>query len=256
MWRKLLHAFALVAVTMGGTLQCGNTTTHCPAGGACCPSQYSPTKFGCRLPVGTTCCKPGPSRPASTTLKNCLVIGDSVSIGYTGVVASLLKEKCFVQHGPWDVSDGGALNTAYGQDCLDNWLVDQQQATIKWDVIQFNFGLHELDNSTSAEAIYRTQLTNIADRLVKTGAKILYATTTPFMPLHTKGDMVVNQIAREVVAPHHIPIVDLYSTTTAHCGNNYTTCDWCRKTPCSYHYNSHGETAQAKVVAAAFEREL
>jgi hypothetical protein len=40
-----------------------------------------------------------------------------------------------------------------------------------------------------------------------------YVTTTPFMPLRLKGNTVVedmNAIAREIMAPHNIPVVDLY----------------------------------------------
>ena len=37
-----------------------------------------------------------------------LIIGDSVSIGYTPYVVAALSSTCLVQHGPWDVSDGAA----------------------------------------------------------------------------------------------------------------------------------------------------
>ena len=55
--------------------------------------------------------------------------------------------------------------------------------------------------------LYRSQLTNITTRLVATGAKLLYVSTTPFMPKRTLGDTVVedmNAIAAEVVAPHKV----------------------------------------------------
>jgi hypothetical protein len=39
----------------------------------------------------------GPPLPASSTLKNVLVIGDSVSIGYTPVVAKLMEGYALVQ---------------------------------------------------------------------------------------------------------------------------------------------------------------
>ncbi len=63
-------------------------------------------------PVQGKCvCKPGPPLAASTTLKNVLVIGDSVSLGYTPVVAALLEDVALVQHAPWG-GDGGAEETA------------------------------------------------------------------------------------------------------------------------------------------------
>lgn len=122
---------------------CGNTTTGCSSATACCQAEYSPTTFGCML--GKTCCKPGPALAPSTTLPNCLVIGDSVSIGYTGTVTKELESECLVQHGPYDVADGGAGATSYAVECLDNWLVTQSQQRVTWDVIAFNFGLHNLD---------------------------------------------------------------------------------------------------------------
>ena len=47
-----------------------------------------------------------------------------------------LSGVCQVQHGPWDVSDGGAGNTANGVTCLDNWLVTQALEPVKWEAIQ------------------------------------------------------------------------------------------------------------------------
>lgn len=46
---------------------------------------------------GKPVCKPGPPERLSKTMKNCLVIGDSVSIGYTPFLASVLAEDCFMQ---------------------------------------------------------------------------------------------------------------------------------------------------------------
>ena len=136
-----------------------------------------------------------------------------VSIGYVGGVASILKPKALVQHGPWDVSDGGAGDVATGVACLDRWLVTQTQETVKWDVITFNFGLHDLTNGSHCEGLYTDQLSNVTARLVALKTKLLYVTTTPFMPLRLQGNTVVedmNKIARDIMAPHNIPVVDLY----------------------------------------------
>ena len=159
--------------TPATTHQCGNSTSSCPTSMACCASKYSPSTFGCEVPLGdnavasagcgdglgpvlpgnTFCCKMGPGLPASTTMPNVLVIGDSVSIGYVGGVAKILGGSgvAQVQHGPWDVSDGGAGDAATGITCLDRWLVTQTQASVKWDLITFNFGLHDMTNGTHCE---------------------------------------------------------------------------------------------------------
>jgi len=201
---------------------------------------------------------PGPELPPSTTLPNCLVIGDSVSIGYTPTARDGLVSECALQHGPWDVSDGGAGSTAEGVACLDNFLVTQDQTTVEWDVILFNFGLHDLSNKTSDEETYRDQLRNITNRLVATGAKLIYATTTPFMPDATEGNFVVDQlntIALDVVADK-ATILDLNKVVHDHCGHVYEDCDWCRMSPCSYHYNAEGMAAQGRAVAQAFRDAL
>ena len=113
----LFRTLLLLAAPLCSALrQCGNTTTFCLDDSICCTAEYSPTSFGCRLgnsssrnsssfrewpadihlphddetapswPPSPTasCCMPGPELPPSTTLPNCLVVGDSVSIGYTG----------------------------------------------------------------------------------------------------------------------------------------------------------------------------
>jgi hypothetical protein len=175
-----LHRYLLCLSFIGQACsagQCGSTSTFCKQANDCCASKYSPTKFGCTVDIGPTlyadsqgcgdglpsdgkqnttlCCKPGPGLAPSTTLKNVLIIGDSVSIGYatlaTKNVVKLLAPIAQVQHGPWDVSDGGAGDTATGVACLDLWLMTQALQTVKWDLITFNFGLHDMTNSTHCE---------------------------------------------------------------------------------------------------------
>lgn len=254
----MLHHL-LVSVALAFT-QCGNTTTYCAAPSKCCTAQYSPTTQGCTAPTAaTTCCKPGPELPPSTTLKNCLIIGDSVSIGYTPYVTRALQDVCQVQHGPWDIHDGGASTIQYCTQCLDNWLVTQAQAPVKWDVIFFNSGLHNLSNDTKSQDEYATLLGGVSDRLMKTGATLMYGLTTPFMPLSSKGEMVaerLNSLAAQNMWKRKIPIVDLYTVVTQHCGAVYQDCDWCKIHPCSYHYNGNGYEALAEVVSYAIRKAL
>ncbi len=42
--------------------------------------------------------------PPDPKRKNVLIIGDSLTIGYTPVVAELLQNIALVQHAPWDTS--------------------------------------------------------------------------------------------------------------------------------------------------------
>jgi hypothetical protein len=67
----------------------------------------------------------------------------------------------------------------------------------------------------------------------------------------------LNAMALEVMTPHpEIEILDLHKVVTDHCGLNYTDCDWCRKHPCSFHYNYLGEDAQGFAVAEKFREVL
>src|SRR5512133_119554 len=67
-------------------------------------------------------------------LPRVLLIGDSISMGYTLPVRTLLAGKANVHRPPENCGD-----TARGVKSLDKWLGDG-----KWDVIHFNFGLHDL----------------------------------------------------------------------------------------------------------------
>ena len=67
-------------------------------------------------------------------LPRVLIIGDSISIGYTLDVRALLKGKANVHRIP---TNGGP--TTNGLKNIQAWLGDG-----KWDVIHFNWGLHDL----------------------------------------------------------------------------------------------------------------
>jgi len=64
-----------------------------------------------------------------------------------------------------------AAETKAGIDKLDVWLGHG-----KWDLIHFNFGIH--DRATPIDD-YRARLSQIVDRLAATGAKLVWASSTP-----------------------------------------------------------------------------
>jgi len=61
-----------------------------------------------------------------------LVIGDSISVGYTPVVTTLLAGKADVKH-----NEGNAAHTNNGVAKLEEWLGETN-----WTGIPFKFGLH------------------------------------------------------------------------------------------------------------------
>src|SRR5882672_5872284 len=67
-------------------------------------------------------------------LPRVLLIGDSLSIGSTEPVRTELSGKANVHRIP-----ANGATTAFGVKNIDEWLGTQH-----WDVIHFNFGLHDL----------------------------------------------------------------------------------------------------------------
>lgn len=136
-------------------------------------------------------------------LPRVLLIGDSVSRGYTQAVRKQLAGKANVHRAPENCGP-----TANGIKKLPVWLGDG-----KWDVIHFNFGIH--DRKTPL-ADYEARLDAIATQLKATGAKVIWASTTPVaeggMKDATDADLVQrNETAARLMQKHGIAIDDLYT---------------------------------------------
>jgi len=155
-------------------------------------------------------------------LPEVFIIGDSISMGYTPFVKKILEKKANVVR-----PDGNCGPTERGVVRLDGWL-----GTKKYKVIYFNFGLHDMKHvdpvtrKDSAKAedpfladipTYTANLGIIAKKLKATGAKVIFATTTPVpeisgAPLRDKdAPERYNEAARKVMKEHDIEIDDLYS---------------------------------------------
>jgi acyl-CoA thioesterase-1 len=148
-------------------------------------------------------------------LPRVLLIGDSISMGYTLPVRKMLAGKANVHRVP---ENGG--DTARGLENLDKWLGERP-----WDVIHFNFGLHDLKrikdgalNSTGTQVRsveeYAKNLDALVVRLKKTGATLIWATTTP-VPSGARGRMKGDEVrynaaAAEVMKRHGVKVNDLY----------------------------------------------
>lgn len=160
-----------------------------------------------------------PANP--NNLPKVLLIGDSISGGYYKSVARALEGKAVVAKS----SDNGE-STATGVIKIDGWLGDT-----KWDVIHFNWGVWDMygwqyaadDRST---AMYAQRLETLVVRMKKTGAKLIWATTTPVPPSpeatmlkRWKTEVVIDQdlerkyqeAALQVMKKHEVPVNDLYA---------------------------------------------
>jgi glucose/arabinose dehydrogenase/lysophospholipase L1-like esterase len=162
-----------------------------------------------------------------------LLIGDSISNGYTPVVRELLGEGAFVARPMRGLGSENCEGTTYGVANLDRWLALEGG---NWDVIHFNFGLHDLkrvhpetganssDPSDPRQAeldVYESQLRSIVQRLQATGAELVFATTTPVpeepvQPWRDSTDPALyNAVARRVMSEAGIPVNDLYGFAAA-----------------------------------------
>lgn len=312
----LLLGSAVAALTNAAAaagVRCSNATSgwgfnvSCPADSlGCLPRQIGSPRNGypwsCKMPAISagsppgkfTVCSTGAPFPLSATKKNVLIIGDSVSNGYfmegaPGTnVPDLLSDVALAQHAPFSPGSGGAGPTSHGLDCLEVYLQLATGEDAHYDVITFNFGLHDLGNTTADLATYTKQLSAIADRLARTKSKLLYLMTTPMMPECCAGaallpstegapapkckegssatyrcDSVVvrlNAAAAKIMATQNIPTLDLHKTVTNICAPQpphiYANCSICRMEPCSYHYNPGGYAQISKPIAAAVRKLL
>jgi lysophospholipase L1-like esterase len=154
-----------------------------------------------------------------------LIIGDSISIGYTPFVRDNLKDLADVSHNP-----GNAQHTGKGLKNIEEWI-----AADEWDIIQFNWGLWDLcyrhsdsknqgqrdkENGTITFSLedYEKQL----DALVKimrknTDAELIFVTTS-YVPNHeagrfTKDARKYNRIAKRVMKANGVKINNIYKAS-------------------------------------------
>ena len=122
---------------------------------------------------------------------------------------------------------GNGKNSAYGLEHLDKGLGNR-----KWDVIHFNWGLWDLcyrnpksktqghrdkvnGTITATPEQYRGNLEKIVARLKKTGATLIWCTTTP-VPEHEAGrklgdDLIYNEVAEKIMNKNGVLINDLHA---------------------------------------------
>lgn len=148
-------------------------------------------------------------------LPRVLLIGDSISMGYTLPTRKLLEGVANVHRIP---QNGGP--TKNGVANIDKWLGDSH-----WDVIHFNWGIHDLkfmpDGKRQVEAAdYEANLRSLVARMQKTGAKLIFATTTPIpkgplIPPREFGQVAdYNAIALKVMKEMGVSVNDLNAWIT------------------------------------------
>ena len=166
-----------------------------------------------------------PDSAPEASFPNVLILGDSISIGYTPVVKELLSGVANV----WR-PDANTGDTRRGLENLESWLGDN-----RWDVIHFNWGLHDLayrhpeskvrgrlDKVNGSISVplddYKANLENLVVSLQNTGANLIWASTT-YVPEGEPGRVVgdelkYNEAARTIMLRHSVVINDLHTKTS------------------------------------------
>ena len=200
----------------------------------------------------------------ANSLPRVLIIGDSISIGYTDPVrgnlagsANVFRPAVNCQH------------TGYGLAQIKTWL-----GTGKWDVIHFNFGIWDthlldkngqlfanraMDQNLPADGIhirhtpeqYKENLGKLVEILKGTGAKLIWASSTPIM--YRTGERfeaipTLNLVAAKIMTAHGIAIDDLYAFVLPHVK------EW--QNPDQVHFNAMGNKQLGQQVAVCIQHAI
>ena len=196
------------------------------------------------------------------SLPNVLLIGDSISIGYTIPVRKLLAGKANVFR-----PSVNCRYSSYGVEKVKSWLGKR-----KWDVIHFNWGIwdthclregklvrgHQEHKYPPEELKIRCSETEYIENLKKilpvleaTGAKLIWTSTTPVLSRPKKRIEDIpryNRLAARLMQKRGIPIDDLYGFVLPNV-DKWQTEDRC-------HYNKLGCEKLGEQVAGQIEEAL
>lgn len=192
---------------------------------------------------------------SSNKLPEVLIIGDSISLGYTPFVKEYFNEKAIIVHSP-----GNAGHSGMGLENIREWVGERD-----WDVIQFNFGLWDLcyrhpdselygnrdkvnGDITFSIDEYKANLDSIVVILKEmSDAKLIFVTTT-YVPeeeggRYAKDVKKYNRAAKELMKKHAVLVNDIYKESISiHKMNGIGSDD--------VHYKEEGYEQLGKMISA------
>jgi acyl-CoA thioesterase-1 len=201
-------------------------------------------------------------------LPRVLLMGDSVSIAYCLIVRRELAGVANVHRVP---ANCGATKTALGSYGLCRWIKDGE----KWDLIVFNHGLHDAsyrfpngqdkdkDGNYASPARgckpyvsveeYEKNLHTIIGTLKKTGAKLIFGTTTPIPNSQAEkyvenSELPYNEVAKKVMKHEGVTVVDLWAAVKPNLDK--------LQIPRNVHFQTAGSEVLGKAVASAIRDAL
>ena len=196
--------------------------------------------------------KSGPMAPIKDdpALPRVLLIGDSISIGYTLSARAELKGVANLHRIP---TNGGP--TSRGLENIEKWI-----GQTKWGVIHFNWGLHDLcyrdpksKTQGNRDKVNGKVTHDLVAKLKATGAKLIFATTTP-VPEGEAGrkvgdDLRYNKAAVAVMKRHKVVINDLHAAVAGKMETLGTR-------PGNVHFKPEGSKLLGQKVAAGIKEAL
>lgn len=151
-----------------------------------------------------------------------LIIGDSISIGYTPFVKNHFADSAIVKHNP-----GNAQHTGTGLKKIQEWIGDED-----WDIIQFNWGLWDLcyrhadskvqgnrdkqnGKITFSLEDYEKNLEAIVQEIKRTSDARLIFVTTSYVPedeagRYKKDAQKYNKVAKRIMKKYNVTVNDIY----------------------------------------------
>ena len=185
-------------------------------------------------------------------LPRVLIVGDSISVGYTTRVRRLLQGKANVHR-----VGTNCRWSAFGDENIQDWMKGST-----WDVIHFNFGLWDWygwkQEVKATPESYADRLNSIVEKMKPTGANLIFALTTPPCVGSERSAKIIvsqerakafNDAAIEVMKRHEVPINDLYTAV----GQDRTKY---QKAENDVHYNDEGRDVLAAKVASTIAAAL
>lgn len=156
-----------------------------------------------------------------------LVIGDAVYQEPTSSISKTLKGVARVVFAK--IPDGCACDSQYVLTHLDDLL-----GKTTWNLIYLNIGLEDLIYRAPGIASFRVMpksaggvrltsaqqygdnLQRIIKRLTATGAKVIWASTTPISPTRSDlfdpgSEIPFNEVAGKIMQDNHVPILDMHA---------------------------------------------
>ena len=190
---------------------------------------------------------------SAQTRPKVLVIGDSISIGYTPIVQVALASMAEVVR-----IEGNGADSANVRAKLDDWL-----SGTDYDLVSLNCGLHDLkytDRHQVESAAYQQNLEAIFNTMAGRGVRVLWVTTTPIHDERHAGRKagfsrvnkdveLYNEMALGIVRRRKIQVCDLYRVVQSRGMETLLLKD-------GTHYTPAGYQILADEVAGAIAREL